>query len=196
MSVPASNTCFRVRAPLLPVHVDRPATRGLQGAGISVSDRRRALPGNVVLLATTRCVACAGSRPAFALARARKASTCSFLRVSVRIMALAAAARDIDDPGLARERAALAWTRSALTMAASGALIARAAFVGHLAWLTVFSAVAIATLSVLTWHHGQVICREHREPGIPQNLQTVAFGLLTAATVLIAGVAILVTIMI
>ncbi len=82
----------------------------------------------------------------------------------------AAAARDIDDPGQARERAALAWTRSALTMVASGAVIARAAFVGHVAWLTVFSAVAIATLSVLTWHHGQVICREHREPGIPQNL--------------------------
>ena len=108
----------------------------------------------------------------------------------------AAAAPDIDDPGLARERTALAWTRSALTMAASGALIARAAFVGHVAWLTVFSAFAIATLSVLTWYHGQVIYRAHRGPGIPQHLQTVAFGLLTAATVLIAAVAILLTIMI
>lgn len=81
-------------------------------------------------------------------------------------------------------------------MAASGALIACVAFVGHLAWLTVVSAVAIATLSVLTWHRRQVIGRKHREPGIPQHLQTVAFGLLTAATVLIAGVAIVVTIMI
>ena len=98
-------------------------------------------------------------------------------------------------PGLARERTALAWTRSALTMAASGALIARAAFVGHLAWLAVLSAVAIATLSVLTWHHGQVIYREHREPGM-QRLQTVAVGLLTAATMLIASAAIVVTILI
>ena len=107
----------------------------------------------------------------------------------------AAAAPDTDDPGLARERTALAWTRSALTMAASGVLITRAAFVGHLAWLAVVSAVAIATLSVLTWHHGQVIYREHREPGM-QRLRTVAFGLLTAATVLIASVAIVVTFLI
>ena len=71
-------------------------------------------------------------------------------------------------------------------MAASGALIARAAFVGDLAWLAVVSAMAIATLSVLTWHHGQVICEQH-EPGIPRRLQTVAFALLTVATVLIAG---------
>ena len=98
----------------------------------------------------------------------------------------AAAASDTDDLGLARERTALAWTRSALTMAASGALIARAAFVGDLAWLAVVSAMAIATLSVLTWHHGQVICEQH-EPGIPRRLQTVAFALLTVATVLIAG---------
>ena len=42
----------------------------------------------------------------------------------------AAAAPDTDDPGLVRERTALAWTGSALTMAASGVLITRAAFVG------------------------------------------------------------------
>jgi len=48
---------------------------------------------------------------------------------------------------LARERTALAWTRSALTMAASGVLIARAAFVGHLAVLGVVSAVAMASLT-------------------------------------------------
>ena len=101
---------------------------------------------------------------------------------------------DTDDPGLARERTALAWTRSALTMAASGVLIARAAFVGHLAVLGVISAIAMAILSALTWRNGQAIYRERREPWMPQRLQLAAFGLLTAATVLIAAIAIVVTV--
>ena len=105
-------------------------------------------------------------------------------------------ARDTGDPGLARERTALAWTRSALTMAASGVLIARAAFVGQLAWLGVVSAIAMATLSALTWRHGQIIYRDRRESGMPQRLQTAAFAQLTAATVLIAAIAIVVTIVI
>jgi uncharacterized membrane protein YidH (DUF202 family) len=103
-------------------------------------------------------------------------------------------APDTDDPGLARERTALAWTRSALTMAASGVLIARAAFVGHLAWLGVVIAIAMVTLSALTWHHGQIIYRDRREPVMPRHLQTDAFAHLTAATVLIAATAIVVTI--
>ena len=101
---------------------------------------------------------------------------------------------DTDDPGLARERTALAWTRSALTMAASGVLIARAAFVGHLRVLGVVSAVATAILSALTWRHGQAIYRERREPWMPHRVQMAAFGLLTAATVLIAAIAIVVTV--
>jgi uncharacterized membrane protein YidH (DUF202 family) len=101
---------------------------------------------------------------------------------------------DTDDPGLARERTALAWTRSALAMAASGVLIARAAFVGHLRVLGVVSAVGMAMLAALTWRHGQAIYRERREPWMPQRLQTAAFGLLTAATVLIAVIAIMVTV--
>lgn len=101
---------------------------------------------------------------------------------------------DRDDPGLARERTALAWTRSALTMAASGVLIARAAFVGHLPVLGVVIAVAMATLSVLTWRNGQAIYRERLEACMPQRLQTTAFGLLTMATVLVAGSAIVVTV--
>ena len=101
---------------------------------------------------------------------------------------------DTDDPGLARERTALAWTRSALTMAASGVLIARAAFVGHLPVLGVVSAVAMAILAALTWRRGQVIYRERREPWTPRRLQMGAFGLLTAATVLIAAIAIVVTV--
>jgi uncharacterized membrane protein YidH (DUF202 family) len=101
---------------------------------------------------------------------------------------------ETDDPGLARERTALAWTRSALNMAASGTLIARAAFVGHLAALGVVSAIAMATLAALTWRHGRVIYHDRREPGMPPHLQTAAFGLLMAATVLIAAIAIVVTI--
>jgi uncharacterized membrane protein YidH (DUF202 family) len=101
---------------------------------------------------------------------------------------------DTDDPGLARERTALAWTRSALTMAASGVLIARAAFVGHLPGLGVVSAVGMAVLSALTWRNGQAIYRERREPWMPQRRQMAAFGLLTAATMLIAAIAIVVTV--
>jgi len=101
---------------------------------------------------------------------------------------------DQDDPGLARERTALAWTRSALTMAASGVLVARAAFVGDLPELGVVIAVAMATLSVLTWRNGQAIYRERREPSMPQRLQTTAFGVLTVATVLVAATAIVVTV--
>jgi uncharacterized membrane protein YidH (DUF202 family) len=99
-----------------------------------------------------------------------------------------------DDPGLARERTALAWTRSAINMAASGVLIARAAFVGQLAALGIISAIAMAILSALTWRHGQLIYRERRAPGMSSHLQTTAFYLLTVATVLVAAVAILVTI--
>ncbi len=72
-------------------------------------------------------------------------------------------------------------------MAASGVLIARAAFVGHLAWLGVVSVVGMVTLSGVTWRHGQVIYGERREPGMPERLQTVAFGRLTGATVLITS---------
>jgi uncharacterized membrane protein YidH (DUF202 family) len=100
----------------------------------------------------------------------------------------------MDDPGLARERTALAWTRSALNMAASGTLIARAAFVGHLAALGVATAVFMGTLSALTWRHGQVIYRERHRPGMPPQVQTRAFGLLTEATVLTAAIAVTVTI--
>jgi uncharacterized membrane protein YidH (DUF202 family) len=77
---------------------------------------------------------------------------------------------DRDDPGLARERTALAWTRSALTMAASGVLIARAAFVGHLPVLGVISTVSMAVLSGLTWRNGQATYRERREAWMPQRL--------------------------
>jgi uncharacterized membrane protein YidH (DUF202 family) len=99
-----------------------------------------------------------------------------------------------DDPGQARERTALAWTRSALNMAASGALIARAAFVEHLVVLGVTTAIGMAALSALTWRHGQVIYRARHHPGLPPHIQTSAFELLMAATLLTAAIAVIVTI--
>ena len=80
-------------------------------------------------------------------------------------------------------------------MAAGGVLIARAAFVDHLPGLGVASATAMAMLSASTWRRGQLIYRDRRDPGVPQRLQTDAFAKLTAATVLIAAVAIVVTIL-
>ena len=103
-------------------------------------------------------------------------------------------APELDDPGLARERTALAWTRSALSMAASGTLIARAAFVEHLAGLGVAAAFVTAIVSALTWRRGQVIYRERHQVSMPPHAQTSAFGLLTGVTVLTAAIAVVVTI--
>jgi uncharacterized membrane protein YidH (DUF202 family) len=106
----------------------------------------------------------------------------------------AALAPEFSDPGLARDRTALAWMRSALNIAANGVLIARGAFTAHLDALGVASAVAMSALALLTWRHGDVIYRERRLTGISPHTQAAAFVLLTTATVLIATVAILVSI--
>ncbi len=106
----------------------------------------------------------------------------------------AKSAPELSDPGLARDRTALAWTRSALNMAASGVLIARAAFTAHLDALGVVSAVAMATLALLTWRHGQAIYRKRRQPDMSPHLQTRQFVRLTIATVLTATIAMLVSI--
>jgi uncharacterized membrane protein YidH (DUF202 family) len=103
-------------------------------------------------------------------------------------------APELKDPSLARDRTALAWTRSALNVAASGALIARAGFTAHLDALGLTSAIAMATIAVLTWRHGQSLYRDRSGPVMPPLHQTVALGLLTAATLLIAAFAITVTI--
>jgi uncharacterized membrane protein YidH (DUF202 family) len=103
-------------------------------------------------------------------------------------------APELSDPGLARDRTALAWTRSALNMAASGVLIARGAFTAHLDALGVASAVAMALMALLTWRHGQAIYRERRRSGTSRRSQTGEFVLLTVATVLTAAAAILVSI--
>jgi len=81
-------------------------------------------------------------------------------------------------------------------MAASGTLIARAAFTAHLDALGVATAAAMAAMALLTWRHGQAIYRERRRPGMPTRLQTGEFIVLTIATVLTATIAMLVSIVI
>ena len=103
---------------------------------------------------------------------------------------------EADDPGLARERTALAWTRSALNMAASGTLIARAAFVERLDALGVLIAIAMAVLTMLTWRHGRLVYDMRRNPGALPHHQTGALGLLTTATVLTAAIAVVVTLVV
>jgi uncharacterized membrane protein YidH (DUF202 family) len=96
--------------------------------------------------------------------------------------------------GGARERTALAWTRSALNMAGSGALIARAGFAAHLDALGVACAVAMGTMATLTWRHGQSLYRQRLALDAAPGGQTLALGLLTAATVVTSAVAIVVTV--
>jgi len=79
-------------------------------------------------------------------------------------------------------------------MAGSGVLIARAAFTANLDLLGVAIAIAIAALAFLTWRHGRVIYERRRRPGMASALQTREFTFLTTATVLIAALAIAVTI--
>lgn len=79
-------------------------------------------------------------------------------------------------------------------MAASGTLIARAAFAARLDALGVASAVAMATFAWLTWRHGRVIYFGRQTGGEFSRPQTHALGLLTAVTLLVATVAFVVTI--
>ena len=95
--------------------------------------------------------------------------------------------------GDARERTALAWTRSALNFAVSGALIARAGFVAHLDGLGVACALAGAGLAFVTWHHGQTLYRRRGTAGASAQQQPIEFALLTAATVLTGAAAVIVT---
>ena len=99
-----------------------------------------------------------------------------------------------NDPGIARDRTRLAWTRSALNMAASGTLIARASFAAHLDALGVATAIAMAAITLLTWRHGWAIYRERGVAGGFPDHQPNALGLLTAATLVTAAVATVVTI--
>jgi uncharacterized membrane protein YidH (DUF202 family) len=100
------------------------------------------------------------------------------------------------DPGLARDRTALAWTRSALSMLAIGTLIARAAFEADLDALAVTAAVATLALALLTWRQGNALYRERAVDGSQPHHQPGALGFLVSVTLLIAFVALVVTVLI
>ena len=100
------------------------------------------------------------------------------------------------DPGLARDRTALAWTRSALSMLAIGTLIARAAFIADLDVLGVLSALGTVALALLTWRHGNVLYRERELDSSDPHHQPGALGFLMAATLMTAVVALIVTIVV
>jgi uncharacterized membrane protein YidH (DUF202 family) len=97
-------------------------------------------------------------------------------------------------PGLARDRTALAWTRSALSMLAIGTLIARAAFEADLDVLAAIAAVATLALALLTWRQGNLLYRERGVASSEPHHQPGALGLLMSTTLLIAVVALVVTI--
>ncbi|MGZ4180762.1 MAG: DUF202 domain-containing protein [Solirubrobacteraceae bacterium] len=98
------------------------------------------------------------------------------------------------DPGLARDRTALAWTRSALSMLAIGTLIARAAVEADLDILGVIAALGTLALALLTWRQGNVLYRERAFESAQPHHQPGALGLLMSATLVIAVVALIVTI--
>lgn len=99
----------------------------------------------------------------------------------------------MDDPGQARSRTALAWTRSALNMAGSGVLMARAGFTAHLDGLGTALAVGMSLLAAFTWLHGRAILRARGTAAAFPHHQLGALLLLTSATVLTALLAIVVT---
>jgi uncharacterized membrane protein YidH (DUF202 family) len=103
------------------------------------------------------------------------------------------AAAGADDPGLARERTSLAWTRSGLSIAASGALIVRGCLSAHLDALGIVIAVVMAIVAVVVWRHGQ---QTYAEPGLSapdRRRQSRVLAGLTIATVFTALLAIIVT---
>ena len=91
------------------------------------------------------------------------------------------------DPGLARERTALAWLRSALSMTVSAALVARAGLSAHQALLGLSAGAALAAAAVMTWRRGETL---EQELQLHIVTQTRAFRRLTIVTLLIAAVSI------
>ncbi|MHB8657651.1 MAG: DUF202 domain-containing protein [Solirubrobacteraceae bacterium] len=94
------------------------------------------------------------------------------------------------DPGLAGDRTNLAWTRSALSLAGTGVLTARAAFLAGLPAVGVAIGIFMAAVSLLAYRHGQLIYPRRRHPDDGRrHHQAEAFRLLDGATFLTALIA-------
>ena len=101
---------------------------------------------------------------------------------------------DLITPPLAGERTAFAWARSAMNLAASGTLLARAALVAHLDVLGVLFAFGMATVALFAWRHARFAGGERTEAGGPGRPRPGALAVLTAVTVLTAVAALVVTV--
>jgi uncharacterized membrane protein YidH (DUF202 family) len=94
------------------------------------------------------------------------------------------------DPGLAGDRTTLAWVRSALSIAGTGVLTARAAAVAHLWTLGVLAGIVMAAMSLSVYRHAQRIYPGRRLPErAGSHHQMAAFRLLTLATFVVAIIA-------
>jgi uncharacterized membrane protein YidH (DUF202 family) len=91
------------------------------------------------------------------------------------------------DPGLARERTALAWTRSALSMTVSAALIARAGLSAHQALLGLSAGAVLVAAALTTWRRGEILGQDLQ---LHTVTHTGAFRQLTGATLLTAAISI------
>ena len=97
----------------------------------------------------------------------------------------------IADPGLAAERTALAWTRSALSLAAIGALITRAATDSHVPLLGYPVGITLVIAATVLWAYGGAAYRSGRSQRPPDRAQPSPAGLrmIAAATAAIAAFA-------
>jgi uncharacterized membrane protein YidH (DUF202 family) len=93
------------------------------------------------------------------------------------------------DPGLARDRTALAWTRSALSLLAIGTLIARAAFTENIDVLGALTALVTAPVTLVTWRQGRLLYRRRALDSTDPDHQPGALGFLTAVALAAAAVA-------
>ena len=105
-------------------------------------------------------------------------------------------ATEVDDPGLAPERTALAWTRSALSVAASGALIVRACLRAHLDVLGTLIAIVMAMLAFVVWRHGRETYAEAWQLDTLERRRRGALAGLATVTIFTAVLAIIVTLVV
>lgn len=93
------------------------------------------------------------------------------------------------DLGVSGDRTRLAWSRSALNLAANGVLIARAAAEARLIAIAIALAAAVAGAAMLVWRHGDSLAPARRRPAPGCHHQELALLQLSALTVSIAIVA-------